>query len=63
MNEQATELAAVRGDLSAERAKRNETQQARRAVEVNLASAAADLARASQQVMDLTARLDAAAGG
>ena len=62
MNEQATELAAVRGDLSAERAKRDEAQQARRAVEVNLASAAADLARASQQVMDLTARLDAAAG-
>ena len=48
MNEQATELAAVRGDLSAERAKRDEAQQARRAVEVNLASAAADLARASQ---------------
>ena len=61
-NELATELAAVRGDLSAEWAKRDEAQQARRAVEVNQASAAADLARASQQVIDLTARLDAAAG-
>ena len=61
-NELATELAAVRGDLSAERAKRDEAQQARRAVEINLASAAANLARASQQVIDLTARLDVAAG-
>ena len=62
-NELATELAAVRSDLSAERAKRDEAQQARRTVEVNLANAAADLARASQQMMDLTACRDAAAAG
>lgn len=54
------ELSALRADLTEERAKRDGAEDARRAVESRLAESAAELARSSQQIEDLTARLAAA---